>query len=38
MATSRNDLALNFTVNPDDGDETADIDEFLEVSKNIKSI
>lgn len=29
---SRDDIVLNFTANPDDGDETADIDEFLDVS------
>ena len=30
---SRSDIVLNFAANPDDGEETADIDEFLDVSK-----
>ena len=29
---NRSDIALNFAANPDDGEETADIDEFLDVS------
>ena len=29
---TRADIVLNFTTNPDDGIETADIDEFLDVS------
>jgi len=29
---SRDDIVLNFTSNPDDGEDTADIDEFLDVS------
>lgn len=32
VAMSRDDIELNFTTNPDDGNETTDIDEFLEVS------
>lgn len=32
VAMSRDDIVLNFTANPDDGDETADVDEFLDVS------
>ena len=32
MAMTRNDIVQNFTANPDDGVETADIYEFLDVS------
>ena len=35
---SRSDIALNFAANPNDGEETADINEFLDVSiENNKS-
>lgn len=34
MGVSRENIALTFAVNPDDGEETADIDEFLDVSHN----
>ena len=32
VTMSRDDIVLNFTSNPDDGEDTADIDEFLDVS------
>jgi len=32
LAMQRSDIGLNFATNPDDGEETANIDEFLDVS------
>ena len=31
LAMQRSDIGLNFATNPDDGEETANIDEFLDV-------